>query len=385
MKFRWPFGVWGRKRPKGFHSNVFSVSENGAKRALLCMTNGSMRRNVVRHTSSSEALFICEALRELGIVADVAETFRCSSKMVEYGKYDLIIGFGPVFEASFVSGVRAKRIFYCPGCSPIFQTLQSIRRVRDFYEKTGVWAFESGRLMNENGLANLFLSDRVVVLGNEFTVSTMEVGGCRPKAERVNLFYFDAYDISPEIKDYAKARKHLVWFGSLGAVHKGLDLLLEVVKKRPELTLHICGFNPRENSFADYYQKELGNVYPNIVNHGFVDIMGADFRKLMEMSGAVVFPSASEGGSPALLNVVANGALIPVVSRFTGVDFVQKPFVIEALNQDAVEQALDAYLSLGDAELLHLAQTFKSEVRRKYSAENYRLRMKQIVAEVLTE
>ena len=102
--------------------------------------------------------------------------------------------------------------------------------------------------------------------------------------------------------------------------------------------------------------------------------MGADFRKLMEMSGAVVFPSASEGGSPALLNVVANGALIPVVSRFTGVDFVQKPFVIAALNQDA-----------GDAELLHLAQTFKSEVRRKYSAENYRLRMKQIVAEVLTE
>lgn len=77
--------------------------------------------------------------------------------------------------------------------------------------------------------------------------------------------------------------------------------------------------------------------------------------------------------------------MIPVVSRFTGVDFVQKPFVIEALNQDAVEQALDAYLSLGDAELLHLAQTFKSEVRRKYSAENYRLRMKQIVAEVLTE
>ena len=115
MKFRWPFGVCGSKRPKGFHSNVFSVPENGAKRALLCMTNGSMRRNVVRHTSSSEALFICEALRELGIVADVAETFRCSSKMVEYGKYDLIIGFGPVFEASFVSGVRAKRIFYCPG------------------------------------------------------------------------------------------------------------------------------------------------------------------------------------------------------------------------------------------------------------------------------
>lgn len=119
------------------------------------------------------------------------------------------------------SGCGQSGFFYCPGCSPIFQTLQSIRRVKDFYEKTGVWAFESRRLMNENGLVNLFLSDRVVVLGNEFTVSTTEVGGCRPKTERVNLFYFDAYDINPEVKNYAIARKHLVWFGSLGRFTKG--------------------------------------------------------------------------------------------------------------------------------------------------------------------
>ena len=52
----------------------------------------------------------------------------------------------------------------------------------------------------------------------------------------------------------------------------------------------------------------------------------------------VVHPSISEGGSPSVLNVVANGGLIPVCSKACGVDLPEDgSVVIDEVTYDAFE------------------------------------------------
>jgi glycosyltransferase involved in cell wall biosynthesis len=113
-------------------------------------------------------------------------------------------------------------------------------------------------------------------------------------------------------------RNEFLWFGGGGAVHKGLDLVLEVFSRNPDLMLHVVGPYEREKDFVEAYSKELYGL-PNIRSHGYLDPSSEKFRRVTRNVIGHIFPSCSEGISPAAVTCMQFGFL-PILSVNAGID-----------------------------------------------------------------
>jgi hypothetical protein len=118
----------------------------------------------------------------------------------------------------------------------------------------------------------------VIVLGNDFVLKTYTDYDTE-KSERyknLNAFYYDINNTDLNKKNFKEAKKHFLWFGSTGSLHKGLDILIEIFSNRNDIILHICGMNKNENNFIKFYEQNF-NKCKNIINHGFVKIKSKNF------------------------------------------------------------------------------------------------------------
>lgn len=128
----------------------------------------------------------------------------------------------------------------------------------------------------------------------------------------------------PEMKDFGKASKNILWFGGGGAVHKGLDIVLEAWNILPkEYQLHIIGPVGYEDDFIAEYKKELS--MPNIklygrprMNKGIMMLGDDSFENIAGKCSMILYPSCSEGQSGSVLQAMHAG-LIPVISPQTGI------------------------------------------------------------------
>ena len=64
-----------------------------------------------------------------------------------------------------------------------------------------------------------------------------------------------------------------------------------------------------------------------------------DAVTILKSSFFAIFPTCSEGGSPSILTLVGNGALIPVMTKEASVD-IPNSFTIKELNNLAIEKAV---------------------------------------------
>jgi len=149
-------------------------------------------------------------------------------------------------------------------------------------------------------------------------------------------------------------------------------LLLEIFAERSDIYLHICGAPTRERGFFRYYDGLLSRSR-NIINHGFVKMESVAFKTLMNTCGYVVFPSASEGGAAALLNVMANGGLVPIITKSSGLDLEEHGWVIRNQDLDLFAKAIGQAMALENQTLKEKAIKVKAHVRRNYSLKSIRM------------
>lgn len=330
------------------------------------------------HSNATESYTAAQILSELGYNVDILDWTKTKPKEF-YSKYDVV--YGLVENEALFSG--AKVINYFAGTPHKDLNKSSILRAYEFYKKTGLdptkslWLHENFRLAFSH--ANIFL-------GNEVVADSFKIDGIEQRLFPIDGFYFDVYDINLDEKDFTQAKNHFLWWGSTAAIHKGLDRVLDVFKQRKDLTLHICGFkNELETEFLKYYKKELNNEIPNIINHGFVDIKGDLFKEIMNTCAAVVSPSISEGGAIGIINVIANGGLIPIISKSSGLNVGQYGFMFEKLDAVTVNSMIDKFLNLNPNYIKKLSQQVKTETREKYSFENYKNNLTKILKEILED
>ncbi len=365
-----------------FKRNVFK-SDSTKKVLLSYITEPFTLGLSYAHTNLRECYTAGEIFNELGYRVDVIDF--SSTRRIDFSDYDVIYGMGAVLERSFYQNARPLvRIFYGTGCNPAFSNIQTILKVRSFKERHGPFLIDSSRIVPTSTDAQVLLSDAVIVLGNEFVLNTYRVndpeGGNRYC--RTDIFFNDAVDLDVQTKDFSVAKKHFLWFGSGGLLHKGLDVLIDIFLTRPDLTLHICGAPAREEGFFQFYNPYLSGS-PNIVNHGFVKMESPEFLHLMQICGYTVFPSVSEGGAPAILNVMANGGLVPIVTRSTGVDLDTVGEVLETDSMAGFAEAIDHAAAAPEEVLKQRAVQAKQYVRENYSFDKYKSTLKSHITSVL--
>ena len=342
------------------------------RKALICYLpeafDGPLPKS---HSNFTECYAAAKAFHRLGYSVDCASR---ENDRVDYAPYEVVYGITSLsYARSFSAADREPlRIFYSVGAHTFLNFKVTADRNLDFFREHGTRALASCHYVPGNGMNyyNARLSDAVICLGDNSVAEYFRGEDPRPEHYySLPAFYFDVRRPSPE-KNFDRCRRNLLWFGSSGLIHKGLDIAIDFALRHPEYTLHICGASRGESEFWRYYGP-LADKAPNIVQHGFVDIESQEFADVLDSCAILVNPSLSESGAVAVLNVLANGLLFPVYSRATGLALAEYGSEIPEVEYDSFEQAIIAAAALPAEQLLQKTRSLNSHVRENYSLERY--------------
>ncbi len=268
------------------------------------------------HSNFSETLKIAEVFHAKGYQVDIVKYNGCLlTTSFLHSHYDVVFGLEP----NFLEAVRKVKpkisIYYATGAHYKFQNAAEQQRLQLLYGRRGK-LLSPRRFVKPHESSSL--ADAVICIGNGWTKSTYE-GYCQKiEGIRISAYSFFPLTAIERRKNWKEARTRFLWFGSSGAVHKGLDILLDIFKKHKELELYVCGDVKSEKDFVDLYKDELFSC-ENIHLIGWVNPDSPEYEELVERCAFTVLPSCSEGMNGAVPTGMHSG-LIPLVSLESGLD-----------------------------------------------------------------
>jgi len=285
------------------------------------------------HTNYIESVMIVRALTQLGFDVDVID-YR-NANFIPDKHYNLFISARTHLArvAQRLNGDCIK-IAHLDTALFLFNNASAYRRLQDLKDRRG-FATNSLKRIEENWAPEI--ADYLAILGNDFTLGTYAYANKPMYQLPVPTPY--RYD-SPAGKDFADVARTFLWFGSGGLAHKGLDLALEAFTDLPDFKLIVCGPVEAnyERQFAAAYDNELFHQ-DNIETIGWIDVSSDEFRELTRRCVGLVYPSASEGQSGAVITCMQAG-LIPMVSRESGVDVHDFGTVLPDCRLDTLRDAI---------------------------------------------
>jgi glycosyltransferase involved in cell wall biosynthesis len=368
--------------PKSPIFNVFNTSNT--RTVLLSYirdvfeTEGAASQQ--RHTNRYTTWIIADVLRESGYNVDVINYNEIIRG--DLSRYDFVIGLGKspeLFLNQRISGTGSKVIWFGTGCNPFFSNPETIRRVGDFYNHTGKVLLNSSRYILEDWPLQHELADWIILHGAAFAKSTYR----KDRITAIDGPVFIQHAISRSEEELQQSKASYLWFGNGGAIHKGLDLVIESFRKNPDLKLHICGDLNLEPEFYNYYKQVLQEEN-NIFYHGFVNVNSQDFADILKSCAFVVYPSASEGNSPSVITCMANGGLIPIVSANADVELNNYGLLIESLTIDAVTESIQHVQSWSISKIKEQQDRIIRETTSRHSFENFRGVFKSVLQDAIS-
>ncbi len=351
------------------------------KNVLICyITHPFRKRKIITHTNIQESLAIVQVFDELGYNCDLID--HNNTKDINYKKYDIVFGFGKAFEKSFKSESKLKRIYYGTGRHPYFSNSATINRGLNFKNKGGDLITESLRIIEEDYSLQTMASDALIVLGNDDVIQTYKKY-TRSPCYKLKTSVIKTYSPNEIIKskDFLDAKNNFLFFSGGGMVHKGLDILLEFFSNQTKLNLHICAPLSAERRFGKLFDKELR--HKNIWNYDFIDLNSATFKMLIKKCAFVILPSCSEGMPTSVLNVIANGGLIPILSRESLIDIDNKSILIKDINRESIEEAIEISQKFSKEEIEKKANELSEIVNLNYTIDCFRKNLKDILILVI--
>jgi len=366
-----------KPKPNSSISNVFKREHD--KSVLISYITAPFTAKSFFHTNYYEATSAAKIFDELCYTVDV---INYNEKIPPLDKYDVIYGFGDVFQEYFDSGFTQKKtIYYGTGMHVCHQNTATLKRVKDVFKKKGVWLTKSSRFVKNSWTHQTSLVDAIIALGNDACAKTYRQHYDGEIFSLPAPFYktMDAHNIL--LNRHHGADKSYLWFGSSGLVHKGLDLCLEYFKTRADLNLHICGIDMSEVDFINTYRIELYEL-PNIHVHGFVNIESESFKQILLSCSFAILPSCSEGGGASVLTAIGNGALVPIITRETSIS-TGNEIQIHELTVTGIANAIALSEELDPVSILNLQKANLEYVLLEHNQQVYYENLKKHIMKIL--
>ncbi len=350
------------------------------KRALLSYTKKPFKHPNQNHLHAcyQKARIIAEVLDEFGFDVDILDF--TSDYRVSYRDYELIFGFGQPLFNSFKGPFRGPRVYFATGADPNFSNRAEAKRLRSLRERRDVMLRPRRTVTHEWGVS-VTLSDLIVCLGNKWSMNTYRCYNMQTACLPVTYCYhWPAEAVAAETQ---RISKQFIWFGGCGAVHKGLDLVLEAMDLvGGGYVLNVCGPISAESDFIELYRRHLYQR-ADVNYHGLVDIRSPEFVGLMKLCAFVVLPSCSEGGGSSVYTCMHYG-LIPVVSRESSVETLDFGIVIDEATPKSVAGAMQQAYQLGQDELERRSRAAQEYCWKSQTVDQFRAALKDSIASVLS-
>lgn len=344
------------------------------KNVLISYTVLPFLTNKNSHTNNQESRIIANIFKELDFNVDVIH--YTNEREIKYKNYDVLFGFGEPFENSFLQN-NIKRIYYATGAHVCHQNYAEIQRVKDVNNKYKANILPK-RLVSWNWSLSTSLSDNLIVIGNEWTKSTYKKYYSSNQIFILNATALINQNSKNIVRDIKKTKKSFLWFGSSGLVHKGLDLCLEYFSKKKNLTLHICG--PMENDFREVFQEYF--YIENIHYHGFTEVSSKKFIEVVSQCSFSIMPTCSEGQATALLTTMGAG-LIPIATKYSGVDVEKLGYLLSELDLDSIDEAIKKVDLLENIEIEAKSKKLIEHIENNHTLISFREKLKTLISRAI--
>ena len=281
-----------------------------------------------------------------------------------------------------VADRAAIRWMHLTGAHPRFARLAEGARLAALSDRRGVRlsarrSFDDAE--TEKFERSMAAANVVTILGDAVTASTFK-GSCHAELERV---FVTASALTPRARNDDFDSRTFLWFGGSGAVHKGLDLVLETFARQPHLKLHCVGPYERERDFVAAYAREL-YATPNITSHGWMLPSDGEFSRLASKAFAFVLPSCSEGMSTAAATCMRFG-LIPIVTRRCGLDLPGEIGRLLTESGDDLDRTVNELAEVPRASLAGEIERTKALAEARHSREAFGGRMRDLLSKHLVK
>jgi len=324
------------------------------------------KKNILEYTSHThfwESVQIAQTFLEMGYAVDAID-YR-NQVFIPNKKYNLFVGARTNFERlSRLIDKKCKKIVHLDTSHWSFNNHAAHTRLYSLVERKGVCPKNSIRIIEQNSAIEN--ADMATILGNESTQQTYAFAG--KSMYRVPISSCAEYPWD-DSKDFKACSKNFLWFGSAGAIHRGLDILLDVFVHLPAYNLYICGPIEKELEFVSCYRKELYNL-PNIHMLGWMDVNSRNFSQLLKKCLFTIFPSCAEGGSGSVVNCMHAG-LIPVVTKEAGVDIGNFGRLLPNVSHSEMNKVIEDVASLPQKCLREMSRTCWEFARTRHTRKNF--------------
>jgi glycosyltransferase involved in cell wall biosynthesis len=363
--------------------NVNAVNEsNYDKRALIMyVVKPFLLKDddpgLLTHQNLKQCRQIAALLGEFGYIVDVVDIR--DKKFTPSSNYALVINSKASLRGMDTSFYKdAIKIFLATTENHLSHN-RNLQRRHELLSKRREHAVKFRRIYSEV-MPYATRSDAIVGFGNEFIMNTWKEVFKGP-AFSFNNYGFKETVFSSSLKDFEQARKHFLFFASSSQMQKGLDLLLEIFPRHPDLHLYICSGFKKESDFCACYYKELYKT-PNIHPIGWTKVNSSEFYELVKKCAYVIHPTCSEGQPGSVVQCMYSG-LIPLVTKEAGID--TEDFGI-TFSDDSLEEVERVIVEVSQkSEEWHREQSIKTRkvAEEKYSEEAFINRWRDILNEIL--
>ena len=332
---------------------------------------------IYRHQKYERMLAIVKTFNRLGYIVDVIDVW--DTGFVPKEDYSILLGTCPSFKRmAEILPDSVLKINFSVGPRPEFRcNAEEIRCVAagKRRSKTFIHQYPKGKTSPKKELV-----DAVITIGNEWVASTY-----RPYNKSVYPIGTGGYDFiqsTIDDKDFHTARRKFIWMGNWMFIGKGLDLVLEVFSKLPELELYVCGGVWNEPDFVEAYEKELFHM-PNIHVMGKVRIEEEEFIQLTKKVAYTIFPTSNDAMAGGVCASMKCG-VIPIVSRENGMDTGDFGIMLSDCRLETIRDAVLQAAEISPEECRNMAYRACREGEKNYTMETWHKRFETALCDILS-
>lgn len=317
----------------------------------------------LRFSNVGLAKTIYEALGDLGYETDVIE--YTDTDFASGKAYDLVVYHGGVNFDHLAGTVApdAVKAYFSTGSYWKTHNENEVARFEDLRRRRGVDLPLDRYIDTSEEEANR-RADGIICLGNAAAKDTY--AGFPLVVNLNNAAYADDYCDRVQ-KDFGRGRRGFLFFGAVGSVHKGLDLLIETFLDL-DCELYVCG--SLEPHFLELYREELSRA-GNIHLIGWVTLRSRAFYDLMNRCNYVIFPSASEGQPGSVVECMHRG-LVPIVSEESHIDTGDFGVTLSQSTVDEITSVVKEAAARPTDWCAQMAQRTCEAARRDHSVDGFR-------------
>ena len=350
------------------------------KKALVSYRTDSFFYNwqatSIGRTQPLEILSIVRALADFGYCIDVIDCndSRAIPALADK-RYDLIFGFGENFYQLTQKQPEATTVLYMTEQHPGFSYHEEQKRVSYFNEryKKDLKIARSGLFYKQHHLTPAYT--HVIAMGEvePFLKQYSHVFTIFPTG-----LQNQSYTFKP--KNHQESRTHFLWLGTSGAaIHKGLDLLLDIFAKHNNLVLHIGGLKKSDKKILSFPNRS------NIIDHGYIDVKSELFLQLAEQCSYKLLPSCSEACATSVTTGMLHG-LVPVVMKDAGFNRLGHHAVfLEDFQLDYLEKKILELAALDPRQLDVMSKRAYNFAHSNFTIHSFELSFRSILEQIETK